>query len=289
MVKRFHPCSIKQLPEKEWHDAALFACSLNPANSPPPGVMAQLGMLPDKFAIAVMTSKYFGAGGVDLTVGFMESTSAALADKILSHMNAWSTFCNVRFTMGTGAASRAQVRISRGQGGYWSYLGTDVLRIPSNQPTMNLQGFTVNTPESEYRRVVRHETGHTLGCPHEHMRQELVDRLDVNKTIAYFRQSQGWSAGEVQQQVLTPISEASLLGATPHAEQDSIMCYALPGTITTDGKPIVGGSDITASDGAAMGKLYPRADAPPPPQPAAEKTTITLELVGKVARVVSVA
>ena len=55
--------------------------------------------------------------------------------------------------------------------GYWSYLGTDVLHIPVDQQTMNLQGFTERTPESEYRRVVRHETGHTMGFPHEHMRR----------------------------------------------------------------------------------------------------------------------
>ena len=60
-------------------------------------------------------------------------------------------------------------RISRGSEGYWSYLGTDIRLIPRNRPTMNLQGFTMNTSESEYKRVVRHETGHTLGFPHEHI------------------------------------------------------------------------------------------------------------------------
>ena len=67
------------------------------------------------------------------------------------------------------------MRISRGGGGYWSYLGTDVLLIPKNRQTINVQGFTMNTPESEYRRVVRHETGHSLGFPHEHMREGGAD------------------------------------------------------------------------------------------------------------------
>jgi hypothetical protein len=67
-------------------------------------------------------------------------------------------------------AHRAKGRqISRGSEGYWSYLGTDIRLIPWNRPTMNLQGFTMNTSESEYKRVVRHETGHTLGFPHEHI------------------------------------------------------------------------------------------------------------------------
>lgn len=78
------------------------------------------------------------------------------------------------------------VRISLAGSGYWSYLGTDILHIPSNQPTMNLQDFSMSTPESEYKRVVRHETGHTLGFPHEHLRKEIVDNIDRNKAYNYF-------------------------------------------------------------------------------------------------------
>ena len=67
------------------------------------------------------------------------------------------------------AESRAQVRIARTrEDGYWSYLGTDILSIDASQQTMNLDSFSMNTPDSEFYRVVRHETGHTLGFPHEH-------------------------------------------------------------------------------------------------------------------------
>ncbi len=77
--------------------------------------------------------------------------------------------------------------------------------------------------------------------------------------------------------------------ATPNAEEDSVMCYQLPGQITTDGKPIVGGVDITPNDGAFLGKVYPLVIIPPPPPPPpADKTTVTLEVTGKTARVVSV-
>ena len=56
-------------------------------------------------------------------------------------------------------------------------------------PTMNLEGFTMRTPESEFLRVVRHEAGHTLGFEHEHMRTQLVQRIDRKKAIAYFRRT----------------------------------------------------------------------------------------------------
>ena len=121
---------------------------------------------------------------------------------------------------------------------------------------MNLQGFTMNTSESEYKRVVRHETGHTLGFPHEHMRKALVERIDPAKAYEYFRRKQGWEPRMVDQQVLTPLDERSIMG-TP-ADQTSIMCYQLPGSITRDGKPILGSMDINQTDYAFAGRIYPK-------------------------------
>lgn len=122
---------------------------------------------------------------------------------------------------------------------------------------MNLEGFTMETPDSEFYRVVRHETGHTLGCPHEHMRKQLVDKIDRRKAIKYFGLTQGWSPEEVKQQVLTPLEEQSLLGTTA-ADETSIMCYDLPGSITKNGKAILGGDDINPMDAEFMSMLYPK-------------------------------
>ena len=36
------------------------------------------------------------------------------------------------------------------------------------------------------------------------------------------------------------------------------MCYQIPGTITKDGKPIVGGKDIDALDYQFARRLYPK-------------------------------
>ena len=108
-----------------------------------------------------MVTKYWGPRPRRLTVSFMDATPADLRRRIVSHMNAWTRTGSVTFveTQGSG-----QVRVSRGGGGYWSYLGTDIRLIPTNRPTMNLQGFTMDTAESEFRRVIRHEAGHN---PHD--------------------------------------------------------------------------------------------------------------------------
>jgi hypothetical protein len=122
---------------------------------------------------------------------------------------------------------------------------------------MNLEGFTMKTPDSEFHRVIRHETGHTLGFPHEHMRKELVQKIDRKKAIKFFGLTQGWTEQEVIQQVLTPIEESSILG-TAHSDPNSIMCYQIPGNLTKDGNPIPGGEDIDADDFAFAASVYPK-------------------------------
>jgi hypothetical protein len=88
------------------------------------------------------------------------------------------------------------------------------------------------------------------------MRKGLTDRLDRKKTYAYFLATQGWSKWDVDAQVLTPLAAGSIMG-TPE-DETSIMCYQLPGSITKDGRPIVGGLDINATDFAFNGKIYPK-------------------------------
>jgi hypothetical protein len=249
--------------------------NINPLNHAPVerlhGVMRGFTLTPER--IAVVTTKYWGVQGVRLTVSFLDNPPSDLRKRIVQHMNAWSKTGNVTFVETKGSA---QVRIAREggeNGGYWSYIGTDILHIPKQQQTMNLEAFTMNTRESEFHRVVRHETGHTLGFPHEHMRKALVDKLDVQKTIAYFEETQGWSEDEVRAQVLTPIEESTLLGTTP--DPRSIMCYQIPGNITVDGKPIIGGTDIDASDYKFAASIYPKK------QGGAAKPKVTAKVKGK--------
>ena len=264
-------CTPKRLPPEKRVAAAKTATAINPLNHAPverlAGVMPGFVSSPER--IAVVTTKYWGLQGVNLTVGFMDTTPTDLKKRLLLHMNAWAKTANIKFVE---TRTDAQVRIAfegGANGGYWSYVGTDILHIPKNQQTLNLEAFTMRMPESEFHRVVRHETGHTLGFPHEHMRRALVKKLDVAKTIAYFKRTQGWSEDEIRAQVLTPIEESTLRGTSVDAR--SIMCYQLPGEITLNGKPIIGGTDIDKKDYGFAALIYPKKST----RPASAKKTAT--------------
>jgi len=279
------PCTPKRLPQSEWEKAADTATAINPVNRPPIHRLMRImpGFAPTRARLSVLTTKYWGAKGVRLTVGFLDSPSPELRKRILLHMNAWGKYANVTFVP---SSTSPQVRIARTPGdGHWSYLGTDVLHIRKDEPTMNLDSFTLSTSESEYKRVVRHETGHTLGFPHEHMRRELVAKIDEAKAIEYFGRTQGWSPDEVREQVLTPLEQSSLL-ATPSADARSIMCYQLPGAVTRDGQPILGGADIDKWDREFIALIYPKLKARPAKKKPAKKKAVRSRAPAKRARIV---
>lgn len=239
-------CLPRSLPDDQLIPAARTAIEQNPANHP--------ARVVEPMRIALLTTKYWGPSIGELLVSFLDNPTTGTRRMILDQMNAWSTRAGFRFRV---TRNSAHVRIARARDGYWSYVGTDVLHIPADQPTMNLQDFTENTPYSEYVRVVRHETGHTMGFPHEHMRREIVRLIDPQKAYEYFGRTQGWTKADIDQQVLTPLEDTQL---TPGpVDEQSIMCYQLPASITVDGNPILGGTDITENDYQFAAKIYPRA------------------------------
>lgn len=263
-------CTPKPLPPELAPLGSRIAHRVNPANSVPAAALARLAMyggpMIEPQHAAMLNSAYWGPRGVRLSVGFLEPVPADFRARVLSHMNAWGQYGNVAFAL-VPNVSRAQVRVTvRGQG-YWSYLGTGILSIPAPQPTMCLQDFDrAALPESEWRRVVRHETGHTLGMPHEHARPEVVALLDEAATIAYFGETQGWPPEVVRQQILTPLDPRSITGTK--SDSQSIMCYQFPGACTKDRRPIPGGTNIDALDARLVASLYPkpsRSAAPEPP------------------------
>lgn len=171
-------------------------------------------------------------------------------------MNDWSETANVRFV--ETASVPAQVRIAfRPEEIFGSYLGTEILTVSADKSTMNLGSLSMDTSDEEFKRVVWHEAGHTLGFPHEHFRPEICSRIDREKAIMYFWKTQGWERQTTIDQVLTCLENSALI-ATSLPDPKSIMCYPLPAQIMTDGKGVAGGMVIDETDRQFAASLYTR-------------------------------
>jgi hypothetical protein len=257
-------CTPKLPARKKWLEVARQAQALRKDNVPDGLDLEALASNPvERGRLMLNIRLRWPKSGVDLSVGFLDGPSGELRAKILAHMNMWNKTANVSFRE-TGNAEEADVRIARTHGGEtggnWSWLGVDIRNHPG-EPTMNLDGFTMSKPDSEFRRVVCHEAGHTLGFPHEHLRGEFISNLDRDRTIAHFTETQGWSEEDVVFQLLTPLVQTDHDG-TPVADPHSIMCYEIPGSCTINGQPIVGGTEINAVDFAFAGRVYPKTGSP---------------------------
>ena len=252
-------CRTRLLTPSQAATAVRRGVDVNPANATEHGVLAAGGRRGGQRRLALVIARRWPEAGAHLSVQFLDNPSAALRKRLLMHMNAWGEHANVRFdeTQGQGMVRIARVNEPEADAGFWSYVGTEILGIEPELPTMNLEGFTMKTPESEFLRVVRHEAGHTLGFEHEHMRSDLVKRIDRRKAIVYYRRSDGWTPEETVEQVLTPLKARSLMSTT-ESDPLSIMCYQIPAEITKDDTAIPGGTDINPKDHAFAAKVYPK-------------------------------
>lgn len=298
-------CRSKILTPPQAAIALRRSIEVNPRNADEQRIIerTEVGRRGGPRRLALVIGRRWPVTGVQLSVRFLDGASKELRSRILLHMNAWSKTANVRFveTAGTGQVRIARLDHPTDMAGYWSYVGTEILGIEDDQPTLNLEGFTMRTPDAEFTRVVRHEAGHTLGFDHEHMRADLVRKIDRRKAIVYYDRHEGWTEAETIEQVLTPLARTSIMG-TAESDPHSIMCYQIPAEITKDGKAIPGGIDITANDFAFAAKVYPIArrsaeagvaavvdrapaprltEAPAPPEAAIDSDTFHLVILDR--------
>ena len=115
----------------------------------------------------------------------------------------------------------------------WSYIGTDNLAIHADKHTMNFGWLKDSTSETEFARVITHEFGHALGCIHEHQSPAARIPWNTQAVCDYYKKTNGWSEDDVKQNIFDPYSSSTTQFSS--FDPSSIMLYAIPASLTTDG------------------------------------------------------
>ncbi len=199
--------------------------------------------------------KFEWKNGRVLTVSFMGG-SKAVRERVAKHAKRWMDFANIEFQFLTGN-KKGDIRVTFDKNdGSWSYVGTDLLSYPKDEPTMNLGWLKANTEDEEYSRVVLHEFGHSLGCIHEHERPDNGIPWDKPKVYEYYKETNDWSKEDVDNQVFDKYNKNMIRSSK--LDRKSIMMYAVPNELTIGNYQIGWNSVLSKSDKEFISKLYPK-------------------------------
>ena len=259
MTDLIKTCIDRDLPVDSMIDAMYKAIEENPSNAPvaptrslQPGV----GPLPP-VALAALTAKLWKPGRT-LRVRFLDG-DPVIQQRLQPFAQIWSQFADIKFTFGNDPD--AEIRVSFAQQGSWSYIGTDALSIPKNQPTMNFGWLTQATGDDEYSRVVTHEFGHAIGCIHEHQNPAADIPWDKPKVYAYYK---GPPNNWTQEQVDVNLFQRYSADITQFSQFDtqSIMLYPIPKDFTIGGFEVGWNKVLSPTDKQFINTLYPLSTAP---------------------------
>lgn len=200
---------------------------------------------------AVITSKKWQPGQT-LRVRFLDG-DPIVHQKIEAVAHQWSQYANIRFEFGNDP--NAEIRISCRTGGSWSYLGKDALGVAQEQPTMNYGWLTPDSSDEEYSRVVLHEFGHALGCIHEHQHPEAGIPWNRDAVYRYYMEVNNWTKEQVDNNLFAQYGKD--VTQFSHFDTQSIMLYAIPKELTTNGFEVGWNRYLSDTDKAFMGAIYP--------------------------------
>ena len=167
----------------------------------------------------------------------------------------WSTHCSIQFKA-TDNLEDAQIRVAFQAPSSFSYIGTDALGVPRNEPTLNFGWLSDRLPEKDYVQVVLHEFGHVLGLIHEH--QSPAIRMNWNKPLVYwhFWEHHNWTQADVDKNIFQEY-EISTTNYT-EIDKESIMGYWIPPQFTFDGVIFPQNYVLSTMDKHHIGTHYPQ-------------------------------
>lgn len=243
-------CVDRRLSEELLEKAYHAAISENPENKPSAEENPHL----NEHELALVSGKKWKNGRV-LKVSFMDG-EAAVRQKVASYAHIWSRHANIKFDFGDH--EEAEIRISFQLPGSWSFIGTDALSVPKEEPTMNFGWLTPDSTDEEYERVVVHEFGHALGCIHEHQNPSTDIPWDEDAVYDFYTgPPNNWPKVQVFHNLLQKYSVESTQYSS--FDKDSIMLYPIPQEHTIGDYEVGWNRVLSAQDKAFIGKMYPSA------------------------------
>ena len=197
---------------------------------------------------AVIEFRKLWINGSTLRVRFLGGDTAQQATA-REQAGWWAEHANLKFEFVDAGDTEIRIAFDSSDGA-WSYIGTDCLGIPQNQPTMNLGFLDGGT--------AAHEFGHTIGLGHEH--QNPAGGIVWNRE-AVIRDLQGppnfWSVPQIEHNVLNKYSLDQIRGTD--FDPNSIMLYFFPDHWTQGGQGTQANEVLSDLDKAfiASAEAYP--------------------------------